>query len=88
MEVNHIYMSPKQYHDATGGKLGIEEIKRLCRTGKIPCEMTEGGYYKIKVYKNNCVSLEEYQKVLKENERLKTFIKSILNISEEALNGN
>lgn len=40
MEVNHVYMSPKQYHDSTGGVLGVEEIKSLCRIGKIPCEMT------------------------------------------------
>ena len=83
MQVNHIYMSPKQYHDATGGNLGIEEIKRLCRIGEIPCVRTKNGYYKIIVYKDNCVTQEEYKKVIKENEKLKTIIKNIYNISKE-----
>lgn len=83
MDVNHVYMSPKQYHNATGGVIGIEEIKRLCRIGKIPCERTQNGYYKIKVYKDNCVSREEYEKVIKENEKLKTIIRNIYNISKE-----
>lgn len=88
MEVNHIYMSPKQYSKATGGNIGVEEIKRLCRIGRLPCEMSEGGYYHIKVYKDNCVSREEYDRIIKENERLKTILKNIYNISEEALDGN
>jgi len=87
MEINHVYMSPKQYHDATGGVLGIEEIKRLCRIGRIPCEMTKKGYYKIKVYKDNCVSIEEYERILKENQHLKTIIQNIFKIIKEDLNG-
>ncbi|MCI8470354.1 MAG: hypothetical protein HFJ35_02520 [Clostridia bacterium] len=81
MEVNHVYMSPKQYSEATGNKIGIEEIKRLCRIGRIPCEMTKKGYYKIKVYKDNCVSREEYDRVIKENNELKQLLKTINNIS-------
>lgn len=34
-------------------------------------------FYKIKVYKDNCVSREEYDKVVKENTELKTLLKNI-----------
>lgn len=81
MEVDHVYMSPKQYHNATGGQLGIEEIKRLCRIGRIPCEMTKNGFYKIKVYKDNCVDKKEYDRVVRENIELKTLLKNINNLS-------
>lgn len=77
MEVNHIYMSPKEYHDATGGCIGVEEIKRLCRIGQIPCLRTDGGYYKIKVYKDDCVSCDEYERVVNENIKLKQILSSI-----------
>ena len=81
MEVNHIYMSPKEYHDATGGCIGVEEIKRLCRIGQIPCLRTENGYYKIKVYKDDCVSREEYERIVKENIELKQILFNINNLS-------
>ena len=81
MEVNHIYMSPKEYHDATGGCIGVEEIKRLCRIGQIPCLRTDGGYYKIKVYKGDCISREKYEKIVQENIKLKQILSNINNIS-------
>lgn len=83
MKVNHYYLSASEYSKQTG--MGVEEVKRLCRLGRIPCEFTEGGYYKIKIYKDNCISIEEYNKVIKENEKLKTIIKNIYAISKEGL---
>ena len=82
MEVNHVYMSPREYSKATGNNIGVEEIKRLCRIGRIPCEMTENGHYKIKVYKDNCVSKEEYDRVVKENIELKALLKNINNLTQ------
>lgn len=81
MEVNHTYMSPREYSKATGNTIGVEEIKRLCRIGRIPCEMSKGGYYYIKVYKDNCVSREEYNRVVKENIKLKALVKNINNLT-------
>ncbi len=75
MQVNHYYISPNKYSKQTG--LGIEEVKKLCRMGRIPCEISEGGYYHIKVYKDDCVSRAEYNKVIKENTELKSLIKNI-----------
>jgi len=57
------YLTPNEYSKATG--LGVEEVKRLCRTGELLCSMTDGGYYKIIVY-NDAVPREEYEKVVKE----------------------
>lgn len=68
------YVSPETYNKMTG--LGVEEIKRQCRIGKIECFMTEGGHYKILV-RQNAVSREEYEKVVRENEKLKTIIQSV-----------
>lgn len=79
MEVNHFYISAEAYSEQTG--LGVEEVKRLCRIGRIPCERTKKGYYKIKLYKNDCVSKEEYNRVIKENNELKQLLKTIRNIS-------
>lgn len=85
MEINHYYVSPSEYSKQTG--LGVEQVKRLCRLGKIPYELSQGGQYHIKVFKDNCVSYEQYEKLLKENEKLKTVLNNILDISKEALNG-
>lgn len=79
MEINHYYISAEAYSKQTG--LGVEEVKRLCRIGRMPCERTKKGYYKIKVYKDNCVSREEYDIILKENSKLKQLLKTINNIS-------
>ena len=85
MEINHYYVSPKEYSRQTG--LGIEQVKRLCRIGKIPYELSQGGQYHIKVFKDNCVPYEQYEKLLRENEKLKTILGNISNISKEALDG-
>ena len=68
------YVSPETYNKMTG--LGVEEIKRQCRIGKLECFMTEGGHYKIPV-RQNSVSKEDYEKVVRENEKLKTIIQNV-----------
>ena len=48
--------------------------------------MTEKGYYKIPIYENDAVSIEEYNKVKDENTKLKTILKqfntTIVNLVE------
>ena len=39
------YVSAEEYSRQSG--IGVEEIKRLCRTNQLKHFRTEGGYYKI-----------------------------------------
>lgn len=41
------YVSAEEYSRQSG--IGVEEVKRLCRTEQLKHFMTEGGYYKIAV---------------------------------------
>lgn len=41
------YVSAEEY--SRQSKIGVEEVKRLCRTNQLKHFMTEGGYYKIAV---------------------------------------
>lgn len=66
------YISAEEYARQSG--MGVEEVKRQCRIGKIECLRTEKGYYKIPVYANNAVSVEEYNKLKAENTKLKTIL--------------
>lgn len=69
------YISAEEY--ARRSSLGVEEVKRQCRIGKIKCLRTEKGYYKIPIYENDAVSIEEYKKVKDENTKLKTILTQI-----------
>lgn len=53
------YVSAEEYSRQSG--LGVEEVKRQCRIGKIKCLRTEGGYYKIPVYDGDTVPRELYE---------------------------
>ena len=66
------YLSAEEYARRSG--MGVEEVKRQCRIGKIECLRTEKGYYKIPVYDNDVVSIEKYNKVKEENTKLKTIL--------------
>nr|DAR19684.1 MAG TPA: Protein of unknown function (DUF3972) [Caudoviricetes sp.] len=66
------YISAEEYARQSG--MGVEEVKRQCRIGKIECLRTEKGYYKIPVYDNDAVSIEDYNKVKDENTKLKTIL--------------
>ena len=41
------YVSAEEYSRQSG--IGVEEVKRLCRTNQLKHFMTEGGYYKIAI---------------------------------------
>lgn len=66
------YISAEEYARQSG--MGVEEVKRQCRIGKIECLRTEKGYYKIPVYDNDAVSIEDYNKLKDENTKLKTIL--------------
>lgn len=66
------YISAEEYARQSG--MGVEEVKRQCRIGKIECLRTEKGYYKIPVYANNAIPVEEYNKLKDENTKLKTIL--------------
>jgi hypothetical protein len=76
------YISAEKYSKESG--LGVEEVKRLCRLGEIPCKMTEGGYYKIPIYED-AVPKEQYEKVKEENIRLKTVLEQIGNTAKQVV---
>lgn len=76
------YISAEKYSKESG--LGVEEVKRLCRLGEIPCKMTEGGYYKIPIYED-AVPKEQYEKVKEENIRLKTVLEQIGNTAKQVI---
>lgn len=73
-EIPFVWVTPKEYSEQTG--MWIEDVKRLCNIGKIPCEKSPGGYYRIKVYKNEAVSREKYEEMKTELEKYKTVLES------------
>lgn len=52
------YVSAVEYSRQSG--IGVEEIKRLCKTNQLKHFMTEGGYYKIAI-DDDSVSKELYE---------------------------
>lgn len=74
------YVSAEEYSRQSG--IGVEEVKRLCKTKQLKHFMTEGGYYKISV-DDNSVPIEKYEDVSKENTRLKTILETILNMVKQ-----
>lgn len=52
------YISAEAYSKKSG--IGVEEVKRLCRTNQLKHFMTEGGYYKI-AEDDDSVPIEKYQ---------------------------
>lgn len=74
------YVSAERYSKESG--LGVEEVKRQCRMGKIPCMRTEKGYYKIPIY-SDAVPIEKFKQVQEENIKLKTIIANIVQVTKE-----
>ena len=74
------YVSAEEYSRQSG--MGVEEVKRQCRIGEIPCKMTEKGYYKIPIYEDS-VPIEVHQTVQVVNTRLKTILETILNTAKQ-----
>lgn len=75
MEVNHKWMSARAYAKATG--LGEEKVKQFIKAGKIEGQMTDDGYYKVKVYKDDAVSRKEYDALNKKYIELETKFKMV-----------
>lgn len=52
------YVSAEEFSRQSG--IGVEEVKRLCKTNQLKHFMTEGGYYKIAT-DDNSVSIEQFE---------------------------
>ena len=63
------YVSAEEYSRQSG--IGVEEIKRLCKTKQLKHFMTQGGYYKIAI-DDDSVPKEKYDKVNEEKTILNT----------------
>lgn len=77
-EVNHYFVSAAEYAEQTG--IGEVEVKKQLRTGFLEGFITEGGHYKIKVYKDGSVPYKQYGAVVKENAELKIKLEAAKNI--------
>lgn len=85
-----MFITPKEFANQTGEN--YELVLELCKKGKLKCEKTEGGHFKI--YKTELdnslsstkdfVSREDYESVIRENERLKFFISQLKTFIENA----
>lgn len=79
MEGVPIYLSAEKYAEYSG--LGVQEVKRLCNIGDIPCSRTESGRYKIPIFKNG-ITKEQYEVVKNENIKLKNTLNNLKKILE------
>lgn len=52
------YVSAEEYSRQSG--IGVEEVKRLCKTNELKHFITKGGYYKIAT-DNNSVPIEQFE---------------------------
>lgn len=71
------YVSAEEYSRQSG--IGVEEVKRLCRTNQLKHFMTEGGYYKIAV-DNDSVPKELFEEEKKKRIEAETTIQLLQNI--------
>lgn len=74
------FVSAEEYSRQSG--IGVEEVKRLCKTNQIKHYMTKGGYYKIAI-DDDSVPIEKYNEIRDENTRLKTILETILNTAKQ-----
>ena len=74
------YVSAEEY--SRQSRMGVEQVKKLCRSGELEHYMTDGGYYKIKV-DSDSVPIEKYQAIKDENTRLKTVLETIVNTAKQ-----
>lgn len=75
------YMSLRQYLKKY--KIGYNTALQMMYSGELKYTKTPGGQYKICVYDETTIPFEKYEKLLKENEKLKTMIKNIQSILKE-----
>ena len=74
------FVSAEEYSRQSG--MGVEQVKKLCRSGELEHYMTGGGYYKIKV-DSDSVPIEKYIEVKQENSRLRTVLETIVNTAKQ-----
>ena len=77
-----MFISPVEFSKLTGESYCL--ILQMCKEGKIKCEETSGGHFKIyrtEIEKFNktadFISRDQYESVIRENERLKAFINQL-----------
>ncbi len=68
------YLTTEQYSKLSG--LGVEEIKHQINIGKLEGTKTVGGHYKV-IVRDDAVSKEMYEEVVRENAALKEKLKTI-----------
>lgn len=83
MSINYKWFSATEYARQTG--LGVEKVKQFIRAGKLEGEQTEDGYWKVKVYNNECVSKEVFEEERKKRVEAETTLKNIQNILKEVV---
>lgn len=83
MSINHKWMSATEYARQTG--LGVEKVKQFIRDKKIEGEQTEDGYWKVKVYNNECVSKEVFEEEHQKRVEVETTLRNIQNILKEVV---
>lgn len=71
------YVSAEQYSRQSG--IGVEEVKRLCRTDQLKHFMTEGGYYKIAV-NDDSVPIEQFEEEKRKRIQAETKLELLKNI--------
>ena len=71
------YVSAEQYSRKSG--IGVEEVKRLCRTDQLKHFMTEGGYYKIAV-NDDSVPIEQFEEEKRKRIQAETKLELLKNI--------
>ena len=69
----------------TNTAYGVEKVKQFIRDGKLEGEQTEEGYWKVKVYKDDCVSKEVFEEERQKRIRAETTLKNIQNILMEVV---
>lgn len=83
MSVNHKWVSATEYARQTG--LGVEKVKQFIRDGKLEGEQTEDGYWKVKVYNNDCVSKEVFDEEHQKRIEAETTLKNTQNMLKEVI---
>ncbi len=77
-------LTPQEF--AQQCELSYQQVLQMCKNKEISALKTEGGHFKIPekeldIFKNSgYVTKEEYLRVIRENEKLKTIIKNCMNL--------
>ena len=77
-KINHKWISAKAYAEATG--ISPEKAIQMIHNGVLEGTQTDKGYWKIKVYDNDAVSREVYQKEVERRVEAETKLELMKNI--------